>query len=127
MGSFRISYSTSAATCVATPLPPLPLPRFADAPLPLRRTLLLHHAAVPVRHIFTQANVADHHQVPHFPLDGPRGALHNSIIGPRPGSDFIFLLRQAKQDNSAQAQLLRFARLFHRFVHGNIEHARAWS
>ena len=60
---------------------------------------------MPVRHVFAKANIADHHQIAHFALDGPGGSLHNAIFCPRAGSDFIFFLRQAKQNYSTHAQL----------------------
>ena len=63
-------------------------------------------------------------EVRHFALDGTGGLLHDSVLRPGAGGNFIFGLGQAEEYDCGNAQRRGLARLFHRFVHRKIEHAR---
>ena len=62
-----------------------------------------------MRHVLAQAHIAHHHHVPHFTLDGARGFLHDAVVSPGAGGDFIFFLRQAHKmiDSTPSARVSR--------------------
>ena len=90
----------------------------------LRRLLLTHHAAVSVRHVFAQANIAHDDQVRNFALDGAGGLLHDSVVRPGAGGNFIFALGQAKQYDCGNSQRAGLPRLLHRLIHRKVEDPR---
>ena len=70
----------------------------------------LHDPAMPVRHVFAEANIAHHHQIRNFAFDRASRLLHDAVVRPRAGRDFIFFLRQAKQNYRRHPQRMSFAR-----------------
>ncbi len=87
------------------------------------RARLLDQAAVSVRHVFAQAHIAHQQQAGNFALDGPRRLLHNAVVRPGIGGDFVFRLRQSEEDDAGNAQRFHLGALFHRFVHRKIKDA----
>ena len=70
-----------------------------------------HDAAMAVRHVLAQANIAHDQQIRDFALDGARGLLHDPIFRPGAGGDFIFLFRQSKQNDRRHSQRVRLLAL----------------
>ncbi len=58
-----------------------------------------------------------------FTLDGARRALHDAVVFPGAGGDFVFLLRQAEQDERRDTERVGFFGFLYGFVHRKIEHA----
>ena len=135
VASFRISYSSadgghdsgSAAwrrrrDCVAVVINNLPFDSSSSANSSASRRALAFgsdvstSAAVAVRHVLAQANIAHQQQAGHFALDGARRLLHDAVIGPGAGGDFVLRLRQAEEDDAGNAQRLHLGALLHRFV-----------
>jgi hypothetical protein len=56
-----------------------------------------------MRRVFAQANIAYDQQIGHLALDGSYRPLHDPIIGPRAGCDFVFLFRQPEKDYGRNA------------------------
>src|ERR1700722_6034693 len=77
-----------------------------------------------MRHVFAQADVAHQHQARDFAFHGARSLLHNTVVGPGSGGGLIFLVRKAEENYRGHAQRMNVVRLFHRFIHGEVEHAR---
>ena len=90
----------------------------------LRGLRRAHHAAVSVRHVFAQANIAHEDEVRHFALEGSGGLLNDSVFRPGAGGNLVLGLRQSEEDDGGNAQRRGGSRFFHRFIHGKIEHAR---
>ena len=57
-----------------------------------------------MRHVFAQANIAHEDEIRDFALDGAGGLLHDSVFRPGAGGDFVFGLREAKEDDGGNAQ-----------------------
>src|ERR1700683_72864 len=75
-----------------------------------------NHATMAMAGVFAHADVGDDQQ---FQIGVPNsvdGALNGSIVSPSLGALFIFFLRQAKQNNSGQAELFDFAAFFDEFI-----------
>ena len=77
-----------------------------------------------MRHVLAQAHIAHEHQSRHFALDRARRLLHDSVLRPCSRRDFIFLVRQAKQNHRRHSQRMNLPRLLHRLIHRQVEHAR---
>ena len=75
-----------------------------------------------VRHVLAQADVAHQQQAGHFALDGARRLLHDAVVGPGAGGDFVLRLRQAEEDDAGNAQRLHLGALLHRFVDRQVVH-----
>ena len=60
----------------------------------------------------------------HFALDGAGGLLHDSVFRPGAGGDLVLVLGQAEEMTAGTPRSGGLARLFHRFIHRKIEHAR---
>ena len=80
-------------------------------------------AAMSMRHVLAQADIAHQQQAGHFTLDGARRLLHDAVVSPRAGGDFVLRLRQAEQDDAGNAERLDLGALLHRFVHRQVEDA----
>ena len=83
-----------------------------------------HDPAVSVRHVFAEADVAHQNQVGDFALHGSGSLLHDAVVGPGSGGDVIFLVGKTEENHRGHAQGVNFLRLFHRFIHRKVEHAR---
>src|ERR1700735_1296613 len=54
-----------------------------------------------------------------------RGSLlHDAVVCPCPGGDFVFLLRKPEENHRRDAQRMNLASFLHRLIDGEIEHAR---
>ncbi len=85
---------------------------------------LAHHAAVSVRHVFAQANIAHDDEVRNFALDGAGRLLHDSVVRPGAGSNLIFGLGQAEEYDGGNTQRAGLPCLLHGLIHRQIEHPR---
>ena len=79
---------------------------------------------MPVRHVFAEADVAHQNQIWHFALHRASGLLYDAIVGPGSGGDVIFLVGKTEQNHRGHAQRMDLLRLFDRFIHRQVEHAR---
>src|SRR5262245_44912612 len=76
---------------------------------------------MPVRHVLAEADVAHDDEVADLTLDGADSLLHDAVVGPGAGRDFVFFLRESEKNDGWNSERVRGARLFHRFVNGKIE------
>ena len=77
-----------------------------------------------MRHVFAKADVAHQNQPGHFALKSTPSLLHNPVLGPSPGSNFVLLLRQSKQHDRRHSQRMSLLRFLHRLIHRQVAHAR---
>ena len=76
-----------------------------------------------MRHVLTQANVSHQQQAGHFALDGARCSLHDAVVGPCASRHVVLRLRQAKENDTGNAQRLYLGALLHRLVDRQVVHA----
>ena len=76
-----------------------------------------------VRHVLAEADISHDEQVWHGSLDGAGGALHNAVLVPGSGGNFILHRRQAEENDGRDAKRIDFAALLDRLIDGEIEYA----
>ncbi len=75
-------------------------------------------------HVFAEADVAHEDQVWDFALHSAGGLLNDAVVGPGSAGDVIFLVRKAEENHGGHAQGVNVLRLFHRFIHREVEYPR---
>jgi hypothetical protein len=93
---------------------------------PFERLVVIHFAvddlaAMPVAGVFAIAHVRHDQQAGYLAADGADGALHDAIVGVRPGGRFVLGFRQAEQDYAADAERPHFRAFPYDFVHRHLE------
>ena len=84
---------------------------------------LLDDAAVTVRHVLAEADVAHDEQVGDGGLDGAGGLLHDAVFGPGSGGNLVLGLRQAEENDGGDAEGVDLAAFLDRLIDGEVEDA----
>ena len=81
-------------------------------------------AAVPVAGVLAIADVGHHQQLRHLLFDGADGALHNAVVGVGARGGLVLRLREAEQNDAADAERLHLRALAYCFVDRHLAIAR---
>ena len=84
---------------------------------------LFDDSAMTVRHVLAEADVSQDDEVGHGSLDGAGGSLHDAVIDPGSGGDFVPGLWQAEDNDGRDAEGVDLDAFLHRFINGEIENS----
>ncbi len=85
---------------------------------------VLDHATMAVIRVFAQTNIRDDYHLWHRMLDGADGLLNNAVVGKVLQSNWVFVGREAKEQDRFDTKLGALFCLCHGFIDGKLRHTR---
>src|SRR2546423_1101265 len=82
------------------------------------------HAAMPVAHVFTEANVGHNHELRTIRLDRADCLLHHAVLGIRAAGRFVFHARNSEEQHGLQSGVVRALRLRDNVTGRQLENSR---
>ncbi len=83
--------------------------------------IALHHTAMPMTCVSTQADVRNHEEIGKLLFDRPDRPLDNTIIGIGLRAHLILSLRNPEQDYTRYSKALRLFDLLNDMINGELE------
>ena len=83
----------------------------------------MHDAAMPVAHVFAQANIRDDEQIGQFFFEKADGLLNDSILRISTGRAFVFAIWNAEQQHRRNTKRMCASCLTQQFIRRKLEHA----